>query len=115
MWDRQRILGYGHLQLPCSPGTTHHTIRTWRPALTQIGRLRSFFIGGTPELRDLTFAGVPTTLQQSTLRYIARAAKCDALLLFSCALLLLCVLVCEIWSKLVSKQLLNRHSKVPGM
>lgn len=67
MWDRQRIQGYGHMNLPLTPGTTSHVIQTWHPALTQIGRLRSFFIGGTPELRDLTFAGVPTTQQSSTL------------------------------------------------
>mmetsp|Transcript_3731 Transcript_3731/g.9397 ORF Transcript_3731/g.9397 Transcript_3731/m.9397 type:complete len:565 (-) Transcript_3731:36-1730(-) len=66
-WDRQRVQGYGHINLPLEPGSQEITISTWRPALTQIGRMRSFFIGGTPELRDLTFAGVPTTQQGNVL------------------------------------------------
>ena len=67
MWDRNRTQGYAHMNLPLTPGCSTHTVQTWRPALTQIGRMRSFFIGGTPELKDLTFAGVPTTQQSSTL------------------------------------------------
>mmetsp|Transcript_41602 Transcript_41602/g.103952 ORF Transcript_41602/g.103952 Transcript_41602/m.103952 type:complete len:566 (-) Transcript_41602:143-1840(-) len=68
-WDRQRVLGYGHMNLPLTPGFSDQSVMTWRPALSQIGKMRSFFIGGTPELRDLTFAGLPTTLQGSLSRY----------------------------------------------
>eukprot|EP00284_Hemiselmis_tepida_P006908 CAMPEP_0174937344 /NCGR_PEP_ID=MMETSP1355-20121228/60210_1 /TAXON_ID=464990 /ORGANISM="Hemiselmis tepida, Strain CCMP443" /LENGTH=556 /DNA_ID=CAMNT_0016184189 /DNA_START=98 /DNA_END=1764 /DNA_ORIENTATION=- len=68
-WDRQRVLGYGHMNLPLSPGFTDQAVMTWRPALSQVGKMRSFFIGGTPELRDLTFAGLPTGLQGPLSRY----------------------------------------------
>lgn len=71
MWDRNRTQGYAHMSLPLAPGCSSHTVKTWRPALTQIGRMRSFFIGGTPELKDLTFAGIPTTQQSSTLSRFA--------------------------------------------
>eukprot|EP00290_Baffinella_frigidus_P030326 CAMPEP_0180222286 /NCGR_PEP_ID=MMETSP0987-20121128/20591_1 /TAXON_ID=697907 /ORGANISM="non described non described, Strain CCMP2293" /LENGTH=442 /DNA_ID=CAMNT_0022184287 /DNA_START=117 /DNA_END=1443 /DNA_ORIENTATION=+ len=46
-------------------GYSQQDICTWAPVPSQVGRMRSFFIGGTPELRDLTFAGVPTALGAS--------------------------------------------------
>ena len=34
-------------------------VDAWVPTPSQVGRMRSFFLGGSPEVKDLTFAGVP--------------------------------------------------------
>lgn len=58
-WDRQRVQGYCSLALPLSTTSDTHVVHTWAPALSQVGRMRSFFVGGTPELRNLSLAGIP--------------------------------------------------------
>ncbi|XP_019365700.1 PREDICTED: Meckel syndrome type 1 protein [Gavialis gangeticus] len=50
---------------PC-PGTGFHTLTvpTWRPVeLGTVSELRRFFIGGSPELEDMTYVRVPTTFK----------------------------------------------------
>ncbi|XP_062448579.1 tectonic-like complex member MKS1 isoform X2 [Rhea pennata] len=61
-WQRYRVEGYGSLVLPASPGLHTLTIPTWRPVeLGTVSELRRFFIGGSPELEDLTYVRIPTT------------------------------------------------------
>ncbi|KFV97243.1 Meckel syndrome type 1 protein, partial [Eurypyga helias] len=63
-WQRHRIEGYGSLELPASPGLHMLTIPTWRPVkLGTVAELRRFFIGGSPELEDLTYIRIPSTFK----------------------------------------------------
>ncbi|NWI16132.1 MKS1 protein, partial [Crypturellus soui] len=67
-WQRYRVEGYGSLVLPASPGLHTFTIPTWRPVeLGTVSELRRFFIGGSPELEDLTYIRIPTTFQGARL------------------------------------------------
>eukprot|EP00802_Teleaulax_amphioxeia_P013117 Tamp_13165.p1 GENE.Tamp_13165~~Tamp_13165.p1 ORF type:complete len:532 (+),score=127.48 Tamp_13165:89-1684(+) len=69
-WDRQRVQGYGNLPLECER-TSHSVckVETWVPTATQIGAMRTFFIGGSAELKDLSFAGVPPQTDKVMSRY----------------------------------------------
>ncbi|NXY90456.1 MKS1 protein, partial [Alcedo cyanopectus] len=63
-WQRYRVEGYGSLVLPASPGLHMLTIPTWRPVeLGTVAELRRFFIGGSPELEDLTYVRIPSTFK----------------------------------------------------
>uniref|UniRef100_A0ACB8EEI1 Pleiotropic negative transcriptional regulator n=1 Tax=Sphaerodactylus townsendi TaxID=933632 RepID=A0ACB8EEI1_9SAUR len=63
-WQRYRIEGYGFVVLPATPGAHTLTVSTWRPVEPgTVSELRRFFIGGSPELEDLTYARVPSTFQ----------------------------------------------------
>ncbi|XP_063812223.1 tectonic-like complex member MKS1 isoform X2 [Pseudophryne corroboree] len=63
-WQRYRVEGYGYVVLPQTPGMHILTRQTWRPVeLGTVSELRRFFIGGSPELEDLTYAKVPSTFQ----------------------------------------------------
>ncbi|NWS78518.1 MKS1 protein, partial [Crotophaga sulcirostris] len=63
-WQRYRVEGYGSLVLPSSPGLHTLTIPTWRPVgLGVVAELRRFFIGGSPELEDLTYIRIPSTFK----------------------------------------------------
>ncbi|XP_071621462.1 tectonic-like complex member MKS1 isoform X4 [Heliangelus exortis] len=63
-WQRYRVEGYGSLVLPASPGLHVLTIPTWRPVeLGTVAELRRFFIGGSPELEDITYARIPSTFK----------------------------------------------------
>lgn len=56
--------GYGSLVLPASPGVHVLTIPTWRPVeLGTVAEMRRFFIGGSPELEDLTYIRIPSTFK----------------------------------------------------
>uniref|UniRef100_A0A7S0EJ57 Meckel syndrome type 1 protein n=1 Tax=Hanusia phi TaxID=3032 RepID=A0A7S0EJ57_9CRYP len=57
-WDRQRVQGYGHVILADETSFCEHKVSTWTPTPSQVGRMRSFFIGGSPELKDFRFAGL---------------------------------------------------------
>lgn len=51
---------------PSCPGTGFHTLTvpTWRPVeLGTVSELKRFFIGGSPELEDMTYVRVPTTFK----------------------------------------------------
>ncbi|NXW24616.1 MKS1 protein, partial [Circaetus pectoralis] len=63
-WQRYRIEGYGSLVLPASPGLHMLTIPTWVPVeLGTVAELRRFFIGGSPELEDITYIRIPSTFK----------------------------------------------------
>lgn len=59
-WGRYRTEGYGYIILPSKAGLHHVTTHTWRPIRNSpASELRRFFIGGNPELDDITFVGIP--------------------------------------------------------
>ncbi|XP_050785160.1 tectonic-like complex member MKS1 isoform X2 [Gopherus flavomarginatus] len=59
-WQRYRVEGYGSVVLPAAPGFHTLTAPTWRPTeLGTVSELRRFFIGGSPELEDMTYVRVP--------------------------------------------------------
>ncbi|KAM7033344.1 tectonic-like complex member MKS1 isoform 1-T1 [Acridotheres tristis] len=63
-WQRYRVEGYGSLVLPSCPGVHVLTIPTWRPVdLGTVAEMRRFFIGGSPELEDLTYIRTPSTFK----------------------------------------------------
>jgi Meckel syndrome type 1 protein len=53
--DRHKIEGYGHVQLPRKAGHYQHTLSTWRPSIGFESRLKSFLVGGCPELDDIQY------------------------------------------------------------
>lgn len=53
--------GYCMLPLaPHCPGSATHELQAWRPALTMRQRVAEFYIGGAPELQNVSFLGYPT-------------------------------------------------------
>ncbi|XP_067393772.1 tectonic-like complex member MKS1 isoform X2 [Emydura macquarii macquarii] len=63
-WQRYRVEGYGSIVLPATPGFHTLTAPTWRPIeLGTVSELRRFFIGGSPELEDMTYVRVPGTFK----------------------------------------------------
>ncbi|XP_053562294.1 tectonic-like complex member MKS1 [Bombina bombina] len=70
-WQRYRVEGYGSIVLPVTPGMHTITVQTWRPLeMGTVSELRRFFIGGSPELEDLTYARIPGTFQGERLSRI---------------------------------------------
>ncbi|XP_075296549.1 LOW QUALITY PROTEIN: tectonic-like complex member MKS1 [Opisthocomus hoazin] len=75
-WQRYRVEGYGSLVLPASPGLHMLTIPTWRPVeLGTVAELRRFFIGGSPELEDLTYVRIPSTFKGERLSRLGFRTK----------------------------------------
>ncbi|XP_066551522.1 tectonic-like complex member MKS1 isoform X2 [Amia ocellicauda] len=63
-WQRYRTEGYGYLVIPPTPGCHNLTCSTWRPVQpATVAELRRFFIGGAPELEDISYARVPGTFK----------------------------------------------------
>ncbi|XP_073421852.1 tectonic-like complex member MKS1 isoform X2 [Dendrobates tinctorius] len=63
-WQRYRVEGYGSVVLPQTPGMHNITAQTWRPVEQGTeSELRRFFIGGSPELEDMTYVRIPGTFQ----------------------------------------------------
>uniref|UniRef100_A0A672HKN0 MKS transition zone complex subunit 1 n=1 Tax=Salarias fasciatus TaxID=181472 RepID=A0A672HKN0_SALFA len=63
-WQRFRTEGYGYLLFPAAPGRHTVTCHTWRPLQTgTVSALRRFFIGGSPELEDISYVRVPGTFK----------------------------------------------------
>ncbi|EZA61269.1 Meckel syndrome type 1 protein [Ooceraea biroi] len=58
-WTRYRIQGYAVLSIPRTPGSYKFTVPTWRAKGNIVDRLRRFFIGGSHELEDITYCGIP--------------------------------------------------------
>ncbi|XP_053312856.1 tectonic-like complex member MKS1 [Spea bombifrons] len=70
-WQRYRVEGYGSVVLPDTPGMHTCTARTWRPVeIGTVSELRRFFIGGSPELEDMTYIRIPGTFQGDRLSRI---------------------------------------------
>ena len=59
-WERNRVEGYAHVTLPAGPGAYEIAVPTWKPALSVRDSLASYFVGGSPELADLSYVGRPT-------------------------------------------------------
>ncbi|KFO91837.1 Meckel syndrome type 1 protein, partial [Buceros rhinoceros silvestris] len=75
-WQRYRVEGYGSLVLPASPGFHVLTIPTWRPVeLGTVAELRRFFIGGSPELEDITYVRIPSTFKGERLSRLGFRTK----------------------------------------
>ncbi|GAB6028722.1 Pleiotropic negative transcriptional regulator [Chamberlinius hualienensis] len=69
-WQRFRTEGYGYLSVPLTAGIYTYEIQTWRPVVPSLSsKLRRLFIGGSPELSDISQVAVPPTLKGS---YISR-------------------------------------------
>uniref|UniRef100_A0A8C1VL90 MKS transition zone complex subunit 1 n=1 Tax=Cyprinus carpio TaxID=7962 RepID=A0A8C1VL90_CYPCA len=63
-WQRYRTEGYGFLVIPSTPGYHRMTCHTWRPLQSgTVAELRRFFIGGAPELEDISYVRVPGTFK----------------------------------------------------
>ncbi|CAG5126400.1 unnamed protein product [Candidula unifasciata] len=61
-WSRHFNEGYSYFQLPAKPGAYTEKAHCWRPVGNSVvDNLRRFFIGGTPEIEDPTYAAVPST------------------------------------------------------
>ncbi|KAI8915205.1 ciliary basal body-associated, B9 protein-domain-containing protein [Powellomyces hirtus] len=58
-WDRHRVEGYGYIPIPREHGHYEFNISTWRPIGDLKTRLREFFLGGSPELEDLSYITIP--------------------------------------------------------
>ena len=59
-WDRYRCEGYGRLNLGALPvGSRTEVIKTWKAGGTVADRVASQFVGGSPEIGDVSYAGVP--------------------------------------------------------
>ncbi|KAH0558000.1 Meckel syndrome type 1 protein-like [Cotesia glomerata] len=58
-WTRYRIEGYTSIPLPSSSGSYEFRLQTWRPVYGVINTLRRFFTGGTAELEDIAYCGIP--------------------------------------------------------
>lgn len=54
-WDRQIVEGYGYSKLPVNAGTRAAQVKTAKPKLHFQSKLKSFFLGGCPDLQDLRF------------------------------------------------------------
>lgn len=71
-WNRCRNEGYGYVSLPPSPGMHTITVSTWRPlSASPIGEMRRFFIGGSPQLEDPSFVGIPSNFKVCVMRFPA--------------------------------------------
>ncbi|XP_059402535.1 tectonic-like complex member MKS1 [Carassius carassius] len=67
-WQRYRTEGYGFLVIPSMPGHHRMTCHTWRPLQSgAVAELRRFFIGGAPELEDISYVRVPGTFKEKRL------------------------------------------------
>ncbi|MCJ8748811.1 hypothetical protein PDJAM_G00169010 [Pangasius djambal] len=63
-WQRYRTEGYGYMVIPATPGSHRVTCHTWRPLQTgTVAELRRFFIGGAPELEDISDVRIPGTFK----------------------------------------------------
>ena len=60
-WSRYRTEGYAWTQIPVRPGQVQEKLPCWRPrGDSLIYELRRFFIGGSPELEDISYAAIPS-------------------------------------------------------
>ncbi|KAF6776455.1 hypothetical protein AHF37_03509 [Paragonimus kellicotti] len=67
-WSRSRTEGYGYVELPRTHGEHVLNVLCWRPTgESVVENLRRFFIGGTGQLEDTTFVGIPGNFQSKNL------------------------------------------------
>lgn len=65
--DRHSIEGYGYHKISSLPGTYHKILPTWKASLDNRSQIKSFFVGGCPELEDQTYPFLPTVNNTSRL------------------------------------------------
>jgi Ciliary basal body-associated, B9 protein len=53
--DRHAVEGYGTVILPKQVGIHHFELKTWKPISPRTNELKTFFLGGSPELGELNF------------------------------------------------------------
>lgn len=67
-WDRHRIEGYAYVDLPSNPGSYEMDVSTWRPVgRGLVDKMKRFFIGGPPEIDDITYVACPRELHGNQL------------------------------------------------
>uniref|UniRef100_A0A3Q0KFN5 Meckel syndrome type 1 protein n=1 Tax=Schistosoma mansoni TaxID=6183 RepID=A0A3Q0KFN5_SCHMA len=67
-WTRSRTEGYGFTELPRTAGAHSIGVSCWRPVGDSVvEELRRFFIGGTCQLEDPTFAKIPGSFESNNL------------------------------------------------
>ncbi|KAH6566472.1 hypothetical protein BASA62_006657 [Batrachochytrium salamandrivorans] len=59
MFGRNELYGYGFAHIPSSPGLHQIDISTWRPMGTAMDQLWSYFLGATPQLKNLDLIDTP--------------------------------------------------------
>ena len=63
-WKRYRTEGYAWTQLQPKPGVQEDVLPCWRPrGDSLIYEMRRFFIGGSPELEDISYVAVPSNVE----------------------------------------------------
>jgi Meckel syndrome type 1 protein len=65
-WDRHVLQGYGYSYIGSKDVNTL-TVKTWRPKGDYRDQLRSYFIGGSQELEDLSYIAIPDNHMNSKL------------------------------------------------
>ncbi len=67
-WKRYRTEGYTWTQLPTTTNRSEEDLSCWRPRGDSIiYELRRFFIGGSPELEDISYVSIPSSHEGSIL------------------------------------------------
>ena len=51
-WERHRIMGYGFLEFPPSPGFHELSVQTWRPIESVQTEIYSFYLGGSVRIEN---------------------------------------------------------------
>mmetsp|Transcript_7138 Transcript_7138/g.12372 ORF Transcript_7138/g.12372 Transcript_7138/m.12372 type:complete len:611 (+) Transcript_7138:335-2167(+) len=74
-WDRFRTVAYCYLPVfQCCPGSQVHRLATWKPAGNINERMHTFFVGGAPELDDITYLATPAGFNGKALNKYGFAA-----------------------------------------
>lgn len=67
-WNRTQTEGYGYLELPRALGEHVTKVSCWLPSGESVTEeLRRFFVGGTSQLEDVTYAAIPGNLENEHL------------------------------------------------
>ncbi|KAI8918872.1 B9 domain-containing protein [Entophlyctis helioformis] len=59
MFGRNELYGYGFAHIPTSPGVHMIDIATWRPVGTPADQLWSYYLGATPQLKNMDLVDNP--------------------------------------------------------
>ncbi|KAJ3194983.1 Pleiotropic negative transcriptional regulator, partial [Irineochytrium annulatum] len=59
-WERHSVEGYGSMEMPRKAGTHEILLRTWRPSGGTFAKVKTAFIGGSPELEDIGYTAYPS-------------------------------------------------------
>lgn len=67
-WHRYRPEGYCYSMLPVKSGEHVLKLNCWRPlGASHVSNMRRFFIGGSPELEDMSYVATPAAFEGSRL------------------------------------------------